>query len=116
MTLSIYHNPQCSKSRRTLEILIENGHKPQIIEYLKTPPDTATLEKIITILGTDPVKIMRTNEDEYKAAGNEIDRMSNAKQLEWLATNIRVLQRPIVLNGNRGRIGRPPESVLEILD
>jgi arsenate reductase len=116
MTLSIYHNPRCSKSRQTLEILTTSGHQPHIIEYLTTPPDAAALEDIITALGTEPVAIMRTNEEEYKAARNEIDAMNRADQLEWLAANIRVLQRPIVINGNQARIGRPPESVLEILD
>jgi arsenate reductase len=116
MTLSIYHNPRCSKSRQTLEILITNGHQPHIIEYLTTPPDAAELEGIITALGAEPVAIMRTNEQEYKAARNEIDAMNRADQIEWLAANIRVLQRPIVINGNQARIGRPPELVLEIMD
>ena len=116
MTLSLYHNPRCSKSRQTLELLTTNGHQPQIIEYLTTPPDAAALDDIITALGVKPVAIRRTNEDEYKAARDEIEAMSRAEQIEWLAVNIRVLQRPIVVNGNQARIGRPPESVLEILD
>ncbi len=116
MTLSLYHNPRCSKSRQTLEILLANGHAPQIIEYLKTPPDAGVLKDIITALGVEPVAIMRTNEAEYKAVQNEIGAMSQTEQIEWLAANICVLQRPIVVNGNQARIGRPPESVLEILD
>ena len=116
MTLSIYHNPRCSKSRQTLELLKTNGHQPHIIEYLTTPPDAAALENIITALGVEPVAIMRTHEDEYKAARDEIDAMGRTEQIEWLVANIRVLQRPIVVNGNQARIGRPPESVLEILN
>ncbi|MAF83479.1 MAG: arsenate reductase (glutaredoxin) [Gammaproteobacteria bacterium] len=115
MTLSIYHNPKCSKSRQTLEILRSNGHDPQIIEYLQIPPDADTLASIITALGAEPIDIMRTNEAEYKAAHSEIGSLNRTEQIQWLATNIRVLQRPIVINGNQARIGRPPESVLEIL-
>lgn len=116
MTLSIYHNPRCSKSRQTLEILRTNGHEPQIIEYLKMPPDAAALENIITALAAEPVDIMRTSEAEYKAVRNEIGAMSRSEQIQWLAANISVLQRPIVVNGDQVRIGRPPESVLEILN
>lgn len=116
MTLSIYHNPRCSKSRQTLELLQSNGHEPEIIDYLKTPPDSTTLGAIITALGVAPINIMRTNEDEYITAREEVDAMNEMEQLRWLATNIRVMQRPIVVNGNRARIGRPPESVLNILD
>jgi arsenate reductase len=115
MTPTIYHNPRCSKSRQTLELLNTNGHQPHIIEYLKTPPDAAALENIITALDVEPIAIMRTNEDEFKAAHNEVNAMNRNEQIKWLAANIRVLQRPIVINGNQARIGRPPESVLEIL-
>ncbi len=115
MSLSIYHNPRCSKSRQTLELLTSNGHQPVIIEYLENPPDAPALEAIVTALKAAPVDVMRTNEAEYKVARSEIDAMSRTEQLEWLAANIHVLQRPIVVNGSRARIGRPPEQVLEIL-
>ena len=115
MTLSIYHNPRCSKSRQTLELLRANGHEPEIIEYLESPPDAKTLGAITTALGVAPRKIMRTNETEYKNARDEVDAMNEQDQLKWLAANIRVMQRPIVVNGSQARIGRPPESVLEIL-
>jgi len=115
MSLSIYHNPRCTKSRQTLELLTSNGHQPMVIEYLESPPDASALEAIIAALGAEPIDVMRTNEAEYKAAQDKIDAMSRAEQIEWLASNIRVLQRPIVVNGNRARIGRPPETVLEIL-
>jgi len=116
MTMTIYHNPRCSKSRQTLDLLRVNGHEPEVIEYLQTPPDAETLKNIIAMLGAEPVKVMRTGEKEYMAARNEVEAMDSAGQIEWLAANIRVLQRPIVVNGNRARIGRPPEAVLEILD
>ncbi len=116
MTLSIYHNPRCSKSRQTLEILTSRGLEPEIIDYLENSPDAATLENITSKLGAEPVGIMRTNEDVYKTARTEIDGMDKTEQFKWLAANICVLQRPIVINGEQARIGRPPESVLEILD
>lgn len=116
MTLSIYHNPRCSKSRQTLELLHSNGHQPQIIEYLTHPPTAATLANILAALDAEPIAIMRSGETEYKEARGDVAAMSRAEQLEWLAANIRVLQRPIVVNGDQARIGRPPESVLEILD
>ena len=116
MTLTIYHNPRCSKSRQTLELLKSNGHQPIVIEYLESPPDAHTLNDIIFALNAEPIDVIRTNEAEYKAAQDALATMHRAEQIEWLATNIRVLQRPIVVNGNLARIGRPPEAVLEILN
>ncbi|MDH3977279.1 MAG: arsenate reductase (glutaredoxin) [Gammaproteobacteria bacterium] len=115
MSLTIYHNPRCSKSRQTLSLLQENGHEPVIIEYLKTPPDAATIGQLVNALNATPAEIMRTNEAEYKEATIDVGALDDAAQIKWLADNPRVLQRPIVVNGDRARIGRPPESVLEIL-
>jgi arsenate reductase len=115
MPISIYHNPRCSKSRQTLQILQDQGHEPTVIEYLQTPPDEATLSELLVMLGIEPIDIMRTNEPEYRAAAGKIDAMDTDGQIRWLAANPRVLQRPIVVNGNQARIGRPPEAVLEIL-
>lgn len=115
MPISIYHNPRCSKSRQTLQILNDQGHEPEIIEYLKTPPDEATLSHLLATLGLEPIDIMRTNEPEYRAAADDVDAMDRKNQVRWLAANPKVLQRPIVICGNQARIGRPPEAVLEIL-
>ena len=115
MPISIYHNPRCSKSRQTLQILHDQGHEPTIIEYLKTPPDEATLSELLVMLGVEPIDIMRTNEPEYRAAADEIGTMDPDGQIRWLAGNPKVLQRPIVIHGRKARIGRPPEAVLEIL-
>jgi len=115
MPISIYHNPRCSKSRQTLQILRDQGHEPNIIEYLKTPPDDVTLGNLIAMLGVSPIDIMRTNEPEYRAAAEEIFAMHAEEQIRWLAANPKVLQRPIVVHANKARIGRPPEAVLEIL-
>jgi arsenate reductase len=116
MSISIYHNPRCSKSRQTLQILHDHGHEPRIIEYLKTPPDEATLRELLAMLDGEPIDIMRTSEPEYRAAADEIRTMNPNDQVRWLAANPKVLQRPIVVSGNHARIGRPPEAVLEILN
>lgn len=115
MTITLFHNPRCSKSRQTLALLESRGKSPTIIEYLKTPPDEATIRDLLTKLELQPVDIMRTGEEPYKVARDEIRTMSVNDQVRWLAANPRVLQRPIVVVGDQARIGRPPESVLEIL-
>jgi arsenate reductase len=115
MTITLYHNPRCSKSRQTLALLEERGQTPTIIEYLKTPPDAATLRALLTKLELEPIDIMRTGEEAYKAARDAIQTMSPEEQIDWLAGNPSVLQRPIVVAGDRARIGRPPDSILEIL-
>jgi len=115
MAIRIYHNPRCSKSRKTLELLNEHGIEPDVIEYLKTPPDAATLSNILNALGKSPDQIMRTGEDEYKAAADQVVSMSNAEKIDWLCANPKVIERPIVVSGGDARIGRPPESVLEII-
>ena len=115
MSLTIYHNPRCSKSRQTLALLQENDHEPVIVEYLKNPPDAATIGQLVNALNISPADIMRKNEIEFKEAPVDVAALDAAAQIQWLADNPRVLQRPIVVNGDRARIGRPPESVLEIL-
>ena len=115
MAIRIYHNPRCSKSRQTLQLLHDHGHEPQIIEYLKTAPGEAELSELLTLLGLSPIDIMRTNEPEFRAAADQVCAMNPGNQIRWLASNPKVMQRPIVVNGDRARIGRPPENVLEIL-
>jgi arsenate reductase len=115
MSITLYHNPRCSKSRQTLQVLQDKGIEPEIIEYLNTPPDAATLKDIIFALGTDADGIMRSGEDEYKAAKTEVTNMTEAEKIEWLTNNPKVIQRPIVVTNGQARIGRPPESVLEII-
>jgi arsenate reductase len=115
MPISIYHNPRCSKSRQTLQLLRDRGYEPEIIEYLKTPPDDAAITRLLTMLGLGPIDIMRTSESEYRLAADEIQAMNPDDQVHWLAANPKVLQRPIVVSGSKARIGRPPEAVLEIL-
>ena len=115
MSVSIYHNPRCSKSRQTLAILNERGIEPTIIEYLQTPPDAQTIRNICALLGIGVRDLLRIGEAEYKAARKEVEAMDDAQLATWLATNPKVIQRPIVVTAKGARIGRPPESVLEIL-
>ena len=115
MTTTIYHNPRCSKSRQTLTLLEENNIKPVIIEYLNTPPDAATLTGILEQLQMNAQELIRTGEDEYKQAKDEIAGMDESTLVTWMTRNPKVIQRPIVLTNKCACIGRPPECVLEIL-
>jgi arsenate reductase len=115
MSLTLYHNPRCSKSRQTLQLLHDRGLQPVIIDYLKTPPNAATLATVLAALNGDIDSLMRPGEDDYKAAKTEIATMNEQQKLNWLAAHPQVLQRPIIVNGDAARIGRPPESVLDIL-
>lgn len=115
MTIEMYHNPRCSKSRQTLELLRERGLEPTLIAYLDTPPTAAELQAVLAKLGMTPADIMRTGEQAYKDARDSVAAMDAAHQIEWLSANPAVIQRPIVICGDQARIGRPPESVLDIL-
>lgn len=112
--MKIYHNPRCSKSRQTLSILEDSGAKPEIIKYLDNPPTKAELKKIVTMLGIKPLELVRKNESVFKEKfrGKELD------DEEWIETMVRypkLIQRPIVVTGNRAVIGRPPENVHDLL-
>ncbi len=114
MSLTIYHNPRCSKSRATLALLTERGLDPVIVEYLNTPPSVAELARILGMLGKRPEELMRKGEDEYKEhfRGQEL---SDAEAIEMMVRYPKVIERPIVVNGGRAAVGRPPEAVLDIL-
>ena len=116
MTIVIYHNPRCSKSRQTLALLEERGLSPKIVEYLESPPDARTLANILQQLGISACELMRKGENEYKAAEKQLAGMSEDEQIAWLAKNPRVIERPVVITRKGARIGRPPEQILEILD
>lgn len=116
MAVTIYHNPRCSKSRQTLALLQEKGVEPHIVEYLQAPPDAATLHSILVKLGMSPRDLIRTSEEDYKKAQDQLVDFSDAALIDWMTANPRVIQRPIVVTEKAARIGRPPESVLEILD
>ena len=115
MTITIYHNPRCSKSRQTLEILRDKGVEPQIVEYLKTPPDAATLEQLLDMLGLEPRGLMRKKEKEYKENDLGNPDLSREDLIAAMVDHPKLIERPIVVKGGKAALGRPPEAVLEIL-
>ena len=115
MTVEIYHNPRCSKSRQTLQLLQENGVEPEITEYLKTPPDEASLKKILNMLGLEPRELMRTKESEYKELGLDNPDLSRDQLIKAMVDNPKLIERPIVIKNGKAALGRPPEKVLDIL-
>lgn len=115
MTIKIYHNPQCTKSRQTLELLESKGLMPKIIFYLKDPLSFAEIEKILRMLALEPRDIIRKNEVEYKEQNLGDEKLSNQNLIEAIIKTPKLLERPIVVNGNLAAIGRPPENVLRIL-
>ncbi len=115
MTVTIYHNPRCSKSRQTLELLREKSGEPEIVEYLATPPDAATLSDVLDLLGLAPRDLMRRKEAPYKELGLDNSDLSRAALIQAMVENPILIERPIVLANGKAAIGRPPESVLDIL-
>jgi len=113
--ITIYHNPRCSKSRQTLELLQKKGVDTNIVEYLKTPPDANQLEHILTLLKLEPRELLRSNEAEYTEQGMDNPDLTRAQLIALMIQYPKVIQRPIVLCDGKAAIGRPPESVLEIL-
>jgi arsenate reductase len=111
----IYHNPRCSKSRQTLDLLNEHGVDAEIVEYLKTPPDAETLERILDMLGLQPRELMRNNETAYRELGLDDASLSREQLIAAMVEHPKLIQRPIVIRGSKAALGRPPEDVLEIL-
>ncbi|MGB1274439.1 MAG: arsenate reductase (glutaredoxin) [Nannocystaceae bacterium] len=110
----IYHNPRCSKSRQTLALLREHGIEPTVIRYLDTPPDITTLEDLVAKLGIEAHGLVRRKEARYRELQLSPD-LPAAKVIAAMAENPQLIERPIVVAGNRAAIGRPPENVLGIL-
>jgi arsenate reductase (glutaredoxin) len=117
MNMTIYHNPRCSKSRRTLELMREHGVEPRIVEYLRSPPDKAAILEIAQRLGTPVEALLRKNEGEYRESAHGLAADDDEAIAEWLARHPQALQRPVVVDEDRGAavIGRPPENVLDLL-
>ena len=114
MSVSIYHNPRWGKSRNSVRILEEKNIDYKVIEYLKEPLDISELKKILKILDLKAIDIIRKSEEEYKNNGIE-EIKDEEKILEAILQFPKILQRPIILNGEKGVIGRPPENILSIL-
>jgi arsenate reductase len=115
MSVEILHNPRCSKSRQTLALLNENGVEPDIIEYLTSPPSKKQLQEILGKLGMGPRDLMRKGEAEYKENNLSNPNLTDEQLLQAMIDYPKLIERPIVLANGQARIGRPPESVLEIL-
>jgi len=115
MSVTIYHNPKCSKSRQTLELLQQNGITPTIIEYLKTPPTAETLKEILSQLGLAPRDLMRKKEAIYAERGLDDPSLSNDDLIDFMIKHPILIERPIVLANGKAALGRPPEQVLDIL-
>lgn len=114
MSVTIYHNPRCSKSRQTLQLLRDNGVEPSVIDYLSDPPTASTLAAILKKLGLAARDLMRKNEAVYKDLQlSAVD--SEEKLIAAMIENPILIERPIVLANGKAALGRPPESVLEIL-
>jgi arsenate reductase len=111
----MYHNPRCSKSRETLQLLSDHDIEPEIIEYLDNPPSPQELGDIIELLGVQVRELLRTTEPAYQEANLDDDSLSEAELIEAICKYPVLLQRPIVISGNRAIIGRPPSRVLEII-
>lgn len=113
-SFTIYHNPRCSKSRQTLELLKQNNADIEIVEYLKNPPNQSQLKSILSKLAITPQELMRKKEAEYKLAGLDDLNLTDDQQIDLMIANPKVIERPIVVNQNKAVIGRPPENVLEL--
>jgi len=114
MKARIYHNPRCSKSRATLELLEERGLDVEIVEYLRTPPDAAGIGRLLKALSLDAADIVRTGEQAFRDSGLTLA-SPPAELIALMAREPIVIERPIVVVGDRARIGRPPEKVLELV-
>ena len=115
MKVEIYHNPRCSKSRETLALLRDRGIEPEIIEYLKTPPDRSTLEKLLRMLQKEPRDLMRKKEKEYRELGLDHPEVDRDALIQAMIDHPRLIERPIVVHNRRAALGRPPQQVLDIL-
>jgi len=113
MSVTIYHNPRCSKSRQTLELIREKGVEPQIVEYLETPPSAAELKDILSKLGMSAVEIVRTK--EAKEEGIDVTALDNDALIEALAAHPRAIERPIVVKDAKAVMGRPPQNVINLI-
>lgn len=115
MTVTLYHNPRCSKSRATLALLEEKGIEPKIVEYLKTPPSPEELDRVLSLLKMEPLDLMRKKEDPFEALGLGAGTHSREALIKAMVEHPVLIERPIVVAGTKAAIGRPPESVLDIL-
>ena len=115
MAVTLYHNPRCSKSREALALLHEKGVEPEIVEYLKTPPDAATQRLLLGMLQLQPRDLMRRKEPEYNELGLDNPDLSDDELISAMVTHPKLIERPIGVSGKKAALGRPPEDILSIL-
>lgn len=116
MDVTIYHNPRCSKSRETLALLEKRGIRPTVVEYLKNPPDAATLRRVLRALKLKPRDLLRKGESPYRELGLDDASLDDAALIDAMVENPVLIERPIVVvDDERAAVGRPPENVLDIL-
>ena len=115
MDIKIYHNPRCSKSRQTLELINDRGIQPTIIEYLNTPPDKSELKNILALLNLKPRDLMRHKEQVYREMNLDDPNLSDEALIDAMIQNPILIERPIVITNGKAALGRPPETILEIL-
>lgn len=115
MTVKIYHNPRCGKSRQTLQLLKDQGIEPEVVEYLKTPPSAQELDDILHKLDIEPRELMRKKEAEYKANGLDDASLDRQALIRAMVEHPILIERPIVIANGKAAVGRPPENVLAIL-
>tara|TARA_B100000929_G_C15451253_1_gene401256 strand:+ start:40 stop:387 length:348 start_codon:yes stop_codon:yes gene_type:complete len=115
MTVKIYHNPRCTKSRQTLALLTDRGIEPEVVEYLKTPPTKTELSKVLSMLGIEARALMREREAEYKDQGLDNPDLTDTDLINAMIEHPILIERPIVVTKTKAAIGRPPENVLDIL-
>lgn len=114
--ITIYHNPNCSKSRQTLELLRKQGVEPKIIHYLDTPPDEETLQQLLQLMKMEPFDLVRKKEDLFEELAIEKIGADSQQLIRTMVENPILIERPIVVKGNKAVIGRPPECVLTLID
>ncbi|MBF0426979.1 MAG: arsenate reductase (glutaredoxin) [Magnetococcales bacterium] len=115
MSVTLYHNPQCSKCREALALLRARGIEPEIVEYLKTPPTREDLTRILAALSLEPRALLRTKEAAYRDNGLDDLKLSREALIDAMVTHPKLIERPIVLRDGRGVLGRPPAKILELL-
>lgn len=113
MSVTIYHNPRCSKSRITLDLLRDRGLAPTVVEYLESPPSVEDLKTILSLLGLKPHELLRKK--EAKEAGIDESALSDDQLIAAMVAHPAVIERPIVVANGKAALGRPPENVLDIL-
>lgn len=111
----LYHNPRCSKSRAALALLEERGVNLEVVRYLETAPDEATLRELLSQLGMTPLELMRRGEARYRELKLKAADVSDDQRVRAMAENPILIERPIFIAGGKAVIGRPPERVLELL-